>query len=97
MSFRAKYLGDHNDFSAWGIRFPRGVFVPVDDPHAQAKISANCHFEVEKSDAEDVEFTETLKQDFAQPEASIEVEPVAEPEAAPVIEERQKRPYNRRK
>lgn len=59
MTFRAKYLGDHDRFSAWGIRFPRGVFVPVTDPHAQAKISGNSHFEVEQSDAEDVEFTET--------------------------------------
>lgn len=58
---RARYLGDHSNFTSWGIPFPRGVFVEVGDPHAQKKIAGNNHFEVENSDAEDVVFTEMPK------------------------------------
>lgn len=78
---RARYLGDHGNFTSWGISFPKGVFVRIDDPAVQAKIAGNSHFEVEKIDAEDVEFVET---------------PRAEPEAVQQPE-RTKRPYNRRK
>ena len=53
---RARYLGDHDNFAAWGIPFPRGVFVEVSDAHAQKKIAGNSHFEIEQSDAEDVDF-----------------------------------------
>lgn len=102
--FRAKYLGDHDNFSAWGIRFPLGVFVPVSDEHAQKKISTNSHFEVENSDAEDVAFVETLKAEFVAEESApvdipqdmaVATEP--EVEVAETQSERQKRPYNRRK
>jgi hypothetical protein len=58
---RARYLGDHDNFTAWEIRFPRGVFVRIDAPAVQAKIAGNSHFEVEQIDAEDVEFVETPK------------------------------------
>lgn len=91
MAFRAKYLGDHSNFAAWGIHFPRGVYVPVNDEAAQKKISANCHFEVESIDAEDVEFVETVKDEFAGAQQEAEMHG----EGTPV--ERQKRPYNRRK
>lgn len=58
---RARYIGDHAEIAMWGIRFPRGVFVSVADPHAQGKIRNNNHFEVESIDAEEVTFTETPK------------------------------------
>lgn len=85
---RARYLGERDDFAAWGIRFPRGVFVKVSDAHAQKKIAGNSHFEVEVLDAEDVEFTETVR-------TTVEAQEVPQPVIA--TEERQKRPYNKRK
>lgn len=57
---RARYLGDHSSIALFGIQFPKGVFVPVDDAHAKKKIAGNSHFEVENVDAEDVEFTEVI-------------------------------------
>jgi hypothetical protein len=116
---RARYLGDHSEFSAWGIQFPRGVFVKIDDPHAQKKISANSHFEVENSDAEEVEFVEVPRSTLAGANpaedapavetATYEDETAAtglaplpeqspdEQENAEQSQERQKRPYNRKK
>lgn len=55
---RARYLGDHVDMRAFGISFPRGVYVEVTDTHAQTKIRGNNHFEVESDDIETVEFKE---------------------------------------
>jgi hypothetical protein len=79
---RARYLGDHDNFTAWELRFPRGVFVRIDDPAVQAKIRGNNHFEVEQIDADDVEFIETPR--------AVAPEAAQEPE-------RTKRQYNRRK
>lgn len=61
---RARYLGDHAEITLWELTFPRGVFVSVEDPHAQMKIAGNSHFEVEVTDAEDVEFVETPKRTY---------------------------------
>jgi hypothetical protein len=92
---RARYLGDHDNFTAWEIRFPRGVFVPVTDPHAQGKIKNNREFEVENSDAEEVEFVETQRSEFAS--ALLSVENAAASASIAAESSRQKRPYNRRK
>lgn len=58
---RARYLGDHDSVTLFGIHFPKGVFVDVDDAHAQRKVAGNSHFEVEKIQAETVEFREVAK------------------------------------
>ena len=59
---RARYLGDHSNMTSWGINFPRGVFVRIDNEAAKRKIPNNSHFEVENSDAEDVVFVEEVKE-----------------------------------
>lgn len=41
---RFTYLGDHDAVTLWGTRFPRGVAVSVDDPHAIGKLRGNSHF-----------------------------------------------------
>lgn len=56
---RARYLGDHDSVTLFGIDFPKGVFVSVEGAHAQKKIGNNGHFEVERTEAESVEFVET--------------------------------------
>jgi len=38
------YLGDHEAVTLWGIRFPQGVAVDVEDPHALMKLRGNNHF-----------------------------------------------------
>lgn len=38
------YLGDHEKVTLWGIDFPRGVAVSVDDAHAIGKLRGNNHF-----------------------------------------------------
>lgn len=38
------YLGDHASVTLWGITFPQGVAVAVDDPHALKKLEGNNHF-----------------------------------------------------
>ena len=95
---RARYIGDHAETTLWGLRFPRGVFISVDDPHAQMKLAGNREFEVETIDAEEVEFVEALRERVADvPQVSEESQaaPVEAESAQPI--ERQKRPYNRRK
>lgn len=56
---RARYLGDHDSVTLWGITFPAGVYVYVDDPAAQMKIAGNAHFEIERNDIDSVSFVET--------------------------------------
>ena len=63
---RARYLGDHDNLTAWGIRFPRGIFVRVDDKAAQQKIASNQHFEVENVDADEVQFVEHVREEPTQ-------------------------------
>jgi hypothetical protein len=41
---RFTYLGDHERVTLWGIEFPQGVAVDVQDPHALAKLRGNSHF-----------------------------------------------------
>lgn len=41
---RFTYLGDHAKVTLWGIDFPRGVAVDVEDPHALRKLRGNNHF-----------------------------------------------------
>lgn len=55
---RARYLGNHAETTLFGIHFPKGVYVAVNDSHAQNKIRNNSHFEVEQIDAEEVAFVE---------------------------------------
>lgn len=38
------YLGDRDAVTLWGITFPQGVAVSVDDPHALGKLRGNNHF-----------------------------------------------------
>lgn len=38
------YLGDRERVTLWGVDFPRGVAVSVDDPHAIGKLRGNSHF-----------------------------------------------------
>lgn len=38
------YLGDHAKVTLWGIDFPQGVAVAVEDAHAVAKLRGNSHF-----------------------------------------------------
>lgn len=38
------YLGDHEAVTLWGITFPQGVAVSVDDEHAIGKLRGNNHF-----------------------------------------------------
>lgn len=38
------YLGDKDAVTLWGICFPRGVAVSVEDPHALMKLRGNSHF-----------------------------------------------------
>jgi hypothetical protein len=85
---RARYLGNLDNFAAFGIHFPRGVFVEVSDTHAQSKIRNNNHYEVEREDIEDVEFTETVTpapQDEAPAQTPEAVHEVGD--AQPVVEE----------
>lgn len=39
------YQGDHAEVTLYGVAFPRGVFVPVDDSFLIAKLKGNSHFE----------------------------------------------------
>lgn len=87
LNVRARYLGDHDKFSAWGIRFPRGIFVPVSDAHAQKKIAGNRHFEIENSDAEEVEFVETVKTECQEVAEPAQAEFMAPEEFAPEVTE----------
>lgn len=47
------YLGDHASVTLWGIDFPRGVAVAVEDAHAIGKLRGNSHF-VESFDGVEV-------------------------------------------
>jgi hypothetical protein len=38
------YQGDHAEVTLYGVIFPRGVCVPVDNPVLLAKLSGNSHF-----------------------------------------------------
>lgn len=38
------YLGDHDSVTLWGITFPQGVAVSVEDAHAIGKLRGNSHF-----------------------------------------------------
>lgn len=38
------YLGDREATALWGIEFPRGAVVSVDDPHAIGKLRGNREF-----------------------------------------------------
>lgn len=41
---RFTYLGDHEMVTLWGINFPQGVAVEVEDEHATKKLRGNSHF-----------------------------------------------------
>lgn len=41
---RFAYLGDHASVTLWGIDFPQGVAVAVEDAHALRKLEGNSHF-----------------------------------------------------
>lgn len=58
---RARYTGDVQNFSAFGIEFPEGEFVEVTNTKIAAKLKCNSHFEVKEGEFEDVQFTETKK------------------------------------
>lgn len=38
------YMGDHDTVTLWGITFPQGVAVSVDNAHAIGKLRGNSHF-----------------------------------------------------
>jgi hypothetical protein len=54
---RARYQGNHDSTTLFGIHFPRGVFVDI-PVQFHEKVKGNSTFEVETMEAEIVEFKE---------------------------------------
>lgn len=46
------YIGDHESVAPFGIHFPRGVAVFVDDPFVLKKLEGNSHFVERVGDVE---------------------------------------------
>jgi hypothetical protein len=83
MARRFSYEGDHAEVTLYGVTFPQGEPVPVDNPVLLKKLEGNNHFR-EHADA-------VPAPDAAMPADPAEPIPAAHGQSAP------KRKYTRRK